>query len=560
MSASFDQEMLQDFVVEVLEHIEQIEMSCLALEGEEGSQDGINCLFRAFHTIKGLAGFVEQHLIQRIAHHTEDMLEKYRKTLMPLDSTMISLVLDSADLVAALCKNLSQAEDDTLLGKADELLLRIEAHQRRDTTLSVEGSLTSESPTPDEPAAGEQQRETFEDFEAPRKQKRQKAIATGEDVSYIRVPAQKVDSLVDMLGELMILEAGVEQSAGDTLVLNLAKMSRITKEMQNLAISMRMVSLKSTLQKLQRVARDTSSQLGKPIDIELRGEETEIDRGVAEKLLEPLLHLVRNSISHGLESAEERASLGKSPQGHLLIAATSNRGHVSIEVSDDGRGIDSERVLSKAREKGLVDPSATYADDEVINLVFLPGFSTAEAIDETSGRGVGLDVVKVEVARLGGKISVGTEPGRGTRFTLKIPINLAILNGTIVTINEERYIIPTLYINKILHCTEEHWVRVHGRQAMIRMRDTLVPLVEDRALNHRASAHEEIMVVVLEYEQKLRALRVQGISDRRDIVVKPLGEEFQSVQCFSGASILGDGRVSLILDIEALFRKEVETW
>ena len=593
MSSDFDQEMIQDFKVEVLENTERIEMECLTQEGNGRTSEGINSLFRSFHTIKGLAGFVDQFLIQGIAHQTEEMLDRYRATAASVDSTMIDLVLASTDLIKALCNDFQLAEDGAVQAKVDSLLLKIEAHQPQsqpehtDTTgqrligelliesqaISVEDMeflLQKQLDSPSKPKLGElavreHKAQARDVVDALRMQKKTKATEAGSDDNrYIRIPAHKVDGLVDMLGELMILGASVEQSAeaqlgsSNSVLHNLVKMSRITKSMQNMAISMRMISLKSTFQKLQRVARDASSQLGKTVSIEVTGEDIEIDRGVAERLLEPLLHLVKNCVSHGIEGPDERLAAYKSPHGQVAITASSSRGYVSIEVADDGRGMDTKKILARAQERNLVEPTRACSQDEIIDFLFLPGFSTTDVVDSVSGRGVGLDVVKTEVGRLGGKITVTTTPGQGSCFTLKIPINLAILNGTVVIIGSQRYILPTLYINKILHPEDDQWVYVHGDQALIRMRDTLVPLIDLdlRMNNEETQAGSRRLVVVLEYEQELRGLRVDSVVDRRDIVVKPMGEELRDAQCFSGASILGDGKVSLILDIEALYRKE----
>ena len=593
MSSEIDQETIQDFKAEVMENTERIEMDCLTLEGNGRRGDGVNSLFRSFHTIKGLAGFVDQFLIQGIAHQTEEMLDRYRRTSADVDSTMVDLVLASTDLIKALCNDFSLSQDKATQDKVDILLLKIEAHQPEPETEDYDspekrliGELLVESQAispqdmefllqrqlvdPSKPKIGElairehkvQARDVVDALRIQKKTTASEVVA--DDNRYIRIPAHKVDSLVDMLGELMILGASVEQGAETQLgsshavVHNLVKMSRIIKGMQSMAISMRMISLKSTFQKLQRVARDASSQLGKNVSIDVKGDDIEIDKGVAERLLEPLLHLVKNCVSHGIEGPDERLAVHKLPHGQVVIRASSNRGYVSIEVADDGRGMDTKKILARAQEKNLVEPTRACSQEEIVDFLFLPGFSTTDVVDSVSGRGVGLDVVKTEVGRLGGKVTVTTTPGHGSCFTLKIPINLAILNGTVVIIGNQRYILPTLYINKILHPEDEQWVYVHGDQSLIRMRDTLVPLIDfDLSMSDtKDPIGRRSLVIVLEYEQELRGLRVDRVVDRRDIVVKPMGEELRDAQCFSGASILGDGKVSLILDIEALYRKE----
>jgi two-component system chemotaxis sensor kinase CheA len=382
---------------------------------------------------------------------------------------------------------------------------------------------------------------------------------------YTRVSALKIDNLVDMIGELVIIQSQIEQDAvkrfgtNDYLVTNLLRMEKISKDIQNISMSLRMVSLKSTFQKINRIGRDTIAELGKNVNIEITGEETEIDRGVAEKILDPLVHLVKNSISHGIEEESERPAKGKSIHGQVKISAYSKRGNVYIEISDDGRGIDPERVYQKAIEKKMLDPEKIYTNDEIINVIFLPGFSTAEKINDISGRGVGLDVVKTEIAKIGGKVEINNNLGQGCSFTLKIPINLAVINGTIIDILGVRYIIPTLFIKQIVKPEDGQWVNISGSRQMIRIKDEVIPLVPLNKIfgsTVKESEEDTELVILIEVEQKMKALPVRNVVDRREIVIKPLGSEFSDLNYVSGASILGDGTVALILDIENLYKAE----
>jgi len=377
------------------------------------------------------------------------------------------------------------------------------------------------------------------------------------------VATAKVDSMVDMLGELLITQSQIEQEAvrrfgqNDPLVTHLGRLSRITKELQSLSMSLSMVSLKSTFQKLRRLGRDTVASLGKEVDLQFVGEDTEIDRGVAEKLLDPLVHLLKNAISHGVEDEKTRLARGKPPGGTVTVSAYSRRGSVFIEVRDDGGGIDPEKVLRKAVERGLVEPGGSRSEDEVVGFIFLPGFSTAGTVDGVSGRGVGMDVVKTEISRIGGRVDVHNTPGQGCAFVLKIPINMAILNGTIVDIGGIHYILPTLAVKQILQVTDDLWVSVQGRDAVVRVRDRLISVIPVEEVLGRAFGEGREVVrlaLVLELDNRVKALPVRSVVGRQEIVVKPLNEAFRSLDFVSGASILGDGRVSLILDVEALFK------
>jgi len=578
-----DKEVLQDFAAEVKEHTENIEMDCLALETDRSNCELINSLFRAFHTIKGLAGFVDQEQIHQLAHHTETLLHGCRKQELAVTRKLVDAILVSSDFIKRICKDFSLLDTesfatditrhvnmlvawDTSPDEYDvrplgDLLVQTEKASQADIEKML---LLQQQELPElkigQIAVKQGKASPQEVVELLRKQS--KNSETSSDNGLMRVSSLRVDNLVDMLGELLILGSVVEQDASrrfganDSLVHNLAKMSRITKDMQSVAISMRMVSLKSTFQRLLRVGRDTVAELGKGVQLELSGDETEIDRSVAEKLMDPLLHLVRNSIAHGIENPSERQASGKPEQGKVQISAQSNRGYVHIEISDDGRGLCLEAIHKKAIESGLADAGKTYSEQEIVDFIFAPGFSTAKKVDKVSGRGVGLDVVKTEIGRIGGKVEVQNTVGQGCKFRLKIPINLAIINGTVVSIGGMNFILPTLHIRHMFKPTDEQWVYMQGQRRMVKLRNEVIPLIPVEKAVPQGVDLNNCLVVVMEVDQDVRALPVDAISDRRDIVVKPLGEEFRGVKYVSGASILGDGKVCLILDAETLFKME----
>ena len=600
-AAEVDPEFLDDFIVETKEHIEKIEMDVLTLENESENMETIHSLFRSFHTIKGLAGFVEQDLIQKIAHQTETLLDSCRKGSVRVNKIIIDLILNSSDYIKKLCDNLKQKNEQPFLEIVDLHIKKLEnrgehiypgapADNDKNGSLGIRkiGEILIASGKARENeidqmlekqktvypqlklgqiAVKEKKLEAKEVIESLRVQEDIKAASRSHspDGGYMRIPTQKVDSLVDMMGELIITQSLIEQEASlrfnsnDSFISNLLRMSRITKDIQNLSMSLRMVSLKSTFQKISRIARDTVAELGKNVNVLISGEDTEIDRGVAEKLLDPLLHLVKNAISHGIEDEKSRAEKGKPAQGLLKVNAFSKRGNVYIEISDDGSGISYEKVYKKAVEKKLIDSSRDYSQEEIANFIFLPGFSTADKVDNVSGRGVGLDVVKTEISGIGGRVEVFSQPGSGSTFVLKIPMNMAVMNGTIVDITGTYYIIPTLQVKQIFKPEKSQWISVKGKKTMIRLRDSIIQVIPIRKIFGLKTAGpnmEEELIVVLELEQKLKALPVTGIIGKREIVVKPLGNEFKGLDFVSGASILGDGRVSLILDIETLFRME----
>jgi two-component system chemotaxis sensor kinase CheA len=395
---------------------------------------------------------------------------------------------------------------------------------------------------------------------------------------FVKVPVTKVDSLIDMLSELLIYNSQLEQITSITEVEDsklsniLSRTEKLIKEIQSLSMSLRMIEVKQTFHRLSRIVRDTSTDLGKKIIVNLEGEDTEIDRSAVEKLFDPLMHMVRNSVSHGIEDSEEdRVSVGKKPEGQVTISGYSKRGNVYIEVKDDGRGINTKKVYDKAREKGLISETREYADEEIFKFIFLPGFSTVENVNNVSGRGVGMNVVEDVVTKLGGKIEIDSELGEGSSFRIKLPVNLAVVNGTIVEMQGTRYIIPTLCVKKFFIAKDSDWVSFQGENRAIKLEDgSIVSVIskertfgipdisDDMSFGmddgDSAAAPKEYEMVLLETDQKMLVLNVDKIINRQDVVSKPLSADYASVPYANSASILGDGRVSLILDIDAIFK------
>ena len=383
-----------------------------------------------------------------------------------------------------------------------------------------------------------------------------------KESSIIRVPINKVDELMDMLGELLILNAQMEQKVTqlethDTDLNNvLGRSSKLIRSIQGLSMSLRMVEIKPTLHRLTRIARDTAKDLQKRITIHIEGEETEIDRSASEKLFDPLMHLVRNAVSHGIEAEEERIRAGKTPEGVVTIRVYSKRGNVYIEVEDDGQGIHIDRVHQKAKKQGLCVEGKEYTEEEILKFIFHPGFSTQEVINNISGRGVGMNVVESEINKMGGKVEILNRAGHGAKFIVRIPMNLAVLNGTVAEVAGGRYIFPTLFIKQFYIPEKIDWISMQGRSKAIRVRDHIIPVVTAQDLfaeHYKTNAIEDQHVIILEMEQKYIAFPVDRIVSRQEIVSKPLGAEFSHVGFATGAAIMGDGNVSLILDIEAMF-------
>lgn len=395
-----------------------------------------------------------------------------------------------------------------------------------------------------------------------KQEKKKKSTKTSESVSQIRVPVSKVDNLMNMLGELIILNSQLEQQiesnefADDGILNTISRSSKIIRSVQDLSVSLRLIQIKNTLFRLTRIIRDTASELGKKVNISIIGEETEIDRSAAEKIFDPLMHLVRNAVSHGIETPEERIKAGKNPEGKVEINAYSKRGHVYIEVSDDGKGIDPEKVLAKAISVGLADENTDYSESEIVGFIMKPGFSTQVEVNNISGRGVGMNVVEAELMKIGGKVDIINDKGNGCTFVLRIPMNLALVNGTIVELSGSKYIIPTLFIKHFFILEGNEWISMQGQKRAIKFRDSVIPIITEEKI-FGITTDEDLtrdQIIILEMESKLIALPVDKIIGRQEIVSKPLSNELTKAGVLSGASILGDGKVSLILDVEAMFK------
>jgi two-component system, chemotaxis family, sensor kinase CheA len=389
-------------------------------------------------------------------------------------------------------------------------------------------------------------------------------ISKQNEGALMKVSSEKIDQFVDFLGELMILQ---EQHKQELLALiedkssimnNLFRLEKITKKLHDVSMSLRMQPLKNILQRLRRVARDTSVELDKPVEVEIIGENTEIDRDIGERIFEPLMHLVRNGIAHGIENIHERTSVGKNPSGKITMNAFNKMGFLYIQIKDDGRGLNTDRILEKAIEKGLAHHGDAYAHDEITKFIFLPGFSTQNEVDNISGRGVGLNVVEEEVEKLRGRIDMDSFFGKGTTFTIKIPINNTAMTGTVIHLLNEKYILPTINVKEIICPTDAQWVRVGGERTMVKVRNEIISLINlDQLFGVRlknSDSHRNL-VIILEMDKKYLGFPVDHVVGNQEIVVKSLGEDFKEIQYSKGFTILGDGKISLILDMDHLFQQ-----
>lgn len=694
-------ENLSDFVCEALEHLHNAEQALLELEQDFTDVEVINTVFRAFHTIKGVAGFMNLNPIVELAHNAETMLDLARNGDLELNTGLLDLILESCDLLTQLIK-MFQDEPAPTKGELANLVDQLQraakgeavefpdhsqpecpfpplgeilvsmgivtreqiadalerkkagAEKLRDLIVqgglkdvdAVEGELLKNSETGEkiqgmlvemELVDGQQLKDAIEERRnsnkrigqllditteelAPALREQRRVQREGEtsaetvptptpvssqpsplkqaNVSKTASPASTVkpaaakeagakpsfgagnhagqtvkvntarlDSLVDMVGELVIAQQMIVQDPEVHTIKeqrtkrNLAHIGKIIRDLQEVAMALRMVTVKATFQKMARLVRDVAAKAGKNITFIMEGEDTELDRNVVEEIGDPLVHMIRNSCDHGIEAPVDRKAAGKPESGRLVLRAFHQAGSIVIEVEDDGRGLPREKIYKKAIERGLI-PSDRQIDDipdsEIYNLVFLPGFSTAEKVTDISGRGVGMDVVRRNIEALRGKVEIRSTPGKGSIFSIRLPLTLAIIDGMIMRVGSQRFVVPTLAIEQSFRPTPDELHTVNEKGEMVLVRGSLLPIHRlNRIFNIQDSieAISDALLVVLESATTRSCLMVDEIIGQQQVVIKSLGQGVKSIRGVSGGAILGDGRVALILDVDGLVRE-----
>jgi two-component system chemotaxis sensor kinase CheA len=544
-----DPEMMGMFVAEALDHLGTIESVLLQLEGAPGNAKLLNDVFRPFHTVKGNAGALGVTSVQELAHCVENLLDLARAGKHAMGPDEFDIILRAVDLLTEMMRELPER----VANRAGSACL-----PRRDALIEAVESLIAGGSS-----AGGAKAAVAVDAPGAAA-----AVATPADQarrndaqSTIKVDTGKLDNLIDMVGELVIAQSilaadpALARSTDERLGRRLAQLKRITSELQRSAMSMRMVPVRQVFQKMARLVRDLSKKSGKPIELVLEGEDTELDRKVVEDINDPLMHMVRNSVDHGIESAERRAAAGKSAQATLRLSAFHEGGSIVIEIADDGAGLDTDRIYNKAVANGLIVAGAQVAPEAIHQMIFAPGFSTAEKVTEISGRGVGMDVVRRNIEALRGRIDIHTARGQGTTFSIRLPLTLAIVDGILVAVGTERFIIPAYAVRESLRPKPEQIHSVYGLECMVQVRDRLIPSLHLGELFHIAGARPQATdgtVVVLEDDGKPMALIVDELVGKQEVVIKSLGSTFENVRGVAGGAILGDGRVGLILDAGGL--------
>ncbi|MEE4356148.1 MAG: chemotaxis protein CheA [Desulfococcaceae bacterium] len=612
MPEDADLDLIGAFITESNDLITNAEEALLVLERNPEDMEAVSTVFRAFHNIKGTSAFFELSLMTELAHHAESLLSRVRDQEIRYEGGYPDLALRSIDMLKDLFRNLENAMGgepftkpegyDTLFqllqnpeaegisdtfpeqGPAEDTAEKKEKSRfaEEDTELPLpemeeeeengeeaeeaEGTEKDAVPSPSRPEAGKPPAKpspTVSRKSSPSGPRQHTQRSRQVVESSIRVPTDRLDRFIDMVGELVVSHSMVAQDelvVGGTyheLQKKVAHTSKIVRELQNMSMSMRMIPLKTTFRKMARLVRDLSHKFGKNVTFMTEGEDTEIDRNMVDIINDPLVHMVRNALDHGIELPEERERLDKPRYGTVHLSAYHSAGSVVVEITDDGRGLDRAVLTARAREKGLIDDDAVLSDRDAFNLIFEPGFSTAEIVSDVSGRGVGMDVVKRNIDNIRGHIEIQSRPGKGSTFKMSLPLTLAIIDGMVVRVGKEKYVIPTISIVRSVQPGTEDISTVLRRGEMLRLQGKLIPVFRLDELFQVEGGESDMtkaIAVVVENDEQQVGLLVDELIGSQQIVIKTLGETLGNIIGISGSAIMPDGKVGLILDVGGLVR------
>jgi len=571
-------ELLSEFLTESFENLGVLDVELVKLEQRPDDPELLSSIFRTVHTIKGTCGFLGLPRLERVAHAAENVLGRIRDGEIAVTPEAVTLVLEALDQIKWILERLEATEaeppgDDAALAAA----LAVVAEGGRpalpaapDTTAPDTGAPDTVAAAGPAPAGAGAPEAPLEPAEAPAVSGEPGAGGGPETPAGGSVAAQSLRVSVDLLEELMTLVSELVLTRNQLLQMvrndgdsrfkaPLQRLSHITSELQEGVMKTRMQPIGNAWAKLPRLIRDLGRDLGKTIELEMRGADTELDRQVLELIKDPLTHMVRNSADHGIESAAERREAGKPEHGKVTLNAFHEGGQIIIEIADDGKGLDADKIAKKALEQGLTsgEELAGLSPSQILNFIFRPGFSTAAEVSAVSGRGVGMDVVKTNIEKIGGNVDLSSELGRGTKLTIKIPLTLAIVAALIVEAGGERFAIPQIGVVELVRAggDSDHKIEIIDEAPILRLRDRLLPLVRLTSLLGLDAAGDDFeaaYVVVSQVGSARFGLVVDKVFDTEEIVVKPVAPILRSVSCFSGNTILGDGSVVMILDLNSL--------
>lgn len=586
ISGDFDSDLLNEFIVEGMECSNMAESAMLEWENNPDNRDLLNTIFRGFHTIKGTSSFINLDCIKDVAHLAESMLVKVRDGQETFTRGHADMSLKSLDMIKSVLDRMKSSGPgleielpsgyqemldslkDFISGKRDAKAQNVSAAP------SAKPALQPVIPQPDEPVVKPEYKERISRKEVETPADKSQFINQAQDQvaeSTVRVKIDRLDKLLDTVGELVIAQTMVGQ---DELIMDgrhrdfskkVSHAVKIVRELHDLSMILRMVPLKGTFQKMARLARDLSFKNGKMVKFIIEGEDIEIDRNMVDMVSDPLIHLIRNAVDHGIEIPEERRRVGKSETGQIRLTANRAEGSILLTVWDDGRGLHRKKIVDKAISRGLIDSAERMTDQEILQMIFLPGFSTAEKVTEVSGRGVGLDVVHQGVEALRGRIEVQSTEGQDCSFIMRMPLTMAITDGMVVKVGSQRYILPIANIQKAIKPVESDIHTVNQRAEMLDFRGEMLPVFRLHRLFDVQDAQTELtagLLVVIGEGQQRSALFVDDLLAQTQVVTKLLGKGINNVPGVAGGAIMSDGTVGLILDaagIIGMARQRINT-
>lgn len=580
----FEIEIKKDFLSEATDMLSEAEEVFLALDSGDVSDELLNQLFRVAHNLKGTSKAVGFDQVSELTHVAENLILKIQNKEIELVDPVIEALFKFKDKVSEMIETYKSdleamfeltdtigqleevtngnfekraeaidedpeeilSEENNTSEDKEELIIHEDLQDEREKTPIVESAPPKEPVPEQKPTPIEAKKKPLE------------AVDEDED---IRVKLSRINKVNDYIGELVILQTVLNQKQGTEIKDELAcksikQMNKIFKELQSVSMSLRMLPLKSTFQRMQRIVRDTSKMLGKEVNLNLLGENTEVDKKIVEFILDPLVHIVRNGVDHGIESPEERESSGKQRAGQIELFAFHEGSNLVIQITDDGKGINAEILREKAIAKGIINENQKLAEEEIIQLVFHPGFSTKDQVSEVSGRGVGMDVVKSNIERLGGKVRVKSKVGVGSSFRIELPLTLAIVDGLVIDTADHLFALPLSQVQEIVQVNLNELEEATNGGIYFRLRNNLLPVLKlcDALRIKEKDKRDSYTAITTKTQEGTVCILVDNVLYRQQVVIKELGQDLKGYKGLVGATILGDGKASFIVDFNELFK------
>lgn len=570
-------EIVDSFIVETKEIIDSLDIDLIELEKNPQAEELINKVFRSYHTIKGTSSFLNLTKLTSLTHRCEDILNKIRKKETQLTPKIMDLLLQGFDKIKELVAKIENEKNedvdtDEIVQQLTELYKSLGQVEKVDENITLTENQTEQKANSFEIDVEQDSTSPFnsDNSDSTDSEVKKESVLKQTEMkkidNTIRVDVERLDDLLNNVSELVLgrnrlAQINLEVSAeyeGTKLARELAETTKLidmmTNELQQLVMKTRMVKIGKVFNKYPRLVRDLSKIANKKINLVIEGEETELDKTLIEEINDPLVHLIRNSVDHGIEKEEVRIASGKPPAGTIKLSAQQEGNTIIITIEDDGKGIDPEVIKNKAVSKGLIskDKAEELSKNEIYNLIFLPGFSTAEVVTNISGRGVGMDVVKTNVTKLRGTIEIDSVPKQGTKISIRLPLTLAIISGLVVKVDKEQFVIPLSLVIEVIRVHKDNVYYVN-QKPNIKLRDKVIPILSLRHKILKQNGNKNELdyqyVVIVGIAEKQIGLEVDGLVGQKEIVIKSLGNLLGKIPGIAGSSILGDGSIILILDI-----------